>query len=149
MMTFPRTGCQCDWRFIQAEVHYMLLWYTCSILRYSVYNSANLHDIRYSVIGPISMTWFPNRCIASFIGNTILMKLNLISNLYSSRNNSGIEWEKRGNEKNCWKNWILKINVGNTEADSCCYKNIPYGQSSAKLPVTQSLGHSVTCRNVH
>ena len=32
------------------------------------------------------------------------------------RNNSGIEWEKRGNEKNCWKNWILKITDVNKEA---------------------------------
>ena len=38
------------------------------------------------------------------------------------RNNSGKEWEKRGNEKFCWKNWILKITDVNKEAATCCYK---------------------------
>ena len=33
-----------------------------------------------------------------------------------SRNNGGIEWEKRGTEKNGWKNWILKITDVNKEA---------------------------------
>ena len=35
---------------------------------------------------------------------------------FPGRNNGGIEWEKRGTEKNCWKNWILKITDVNKEA---------------------------------
>ena len=46
----------------------------------------------------------------------------LESNGAEDRNNSRIEWEKRGNEKNCWRNWILKITDVNKEAASCCCK---------------------------